>query len=67
VAVIASMMRGHQVEAIRATLPGKTGVMETAEQARDRIMDVVRGSRVEFTLKICRPERVGLKWVRRGK
>ncbi|RDW64793.1 hypothetical protein BP6252_10444 [Coleophoma cylindrospora] len=60
VAVLAAMMSSWRVGVVREGA-------ETQEQSRTRVLQIVQNSKVEFTLKMKKPNRVGLKWTRKSK
>jgi cytochrome P450 len=58
VAVIAKLLSEHTIEVV-------SNSSETEEQARARVLSVVRNSDVKLTLQMKRPESVKLKFVKR--
>ncbi|RDW68480.1 hypothetical protein BP5796_09137 [Coleophoma crateriformis] len=60
VAVIAAMMSSWRVGIVREGA-------ETQEQSRIRALQIVQNSKVEFTLKMKKPNGVGLKWIRKSR
>jgi len=58
VAVIAKLLSGHTIEVVKNS-------SETEEQARERVISVVRDSEAKLTLRMRRPESVKLKFVKR--
>ena len=60
VATKARLFNSHRAEAVP-----DAGMEERMEEARERVMCVVRDSNVELLLKIKEPESVRVRWVER--